>query len=121
YGLRLETQNNFSDHADVAPRLGIAWGIGGNAKNPPRTVLRAGFGMFYDRFSYDLFLQQERLNGTTEQQFRVTSPQFYLSNTPPPSSLPQSNPTSYVSNPNLHAPYTMQTGISLERQLTKYA
>ena len=121
YGLRVETQNNFSDHADVAPRLGIAWGIGGNAKNPPKTVLRAGFGMFYDRFSYDLFLQQQRLNGTTEQQFRVTSPQFYLSNTPPPSSLPQSNPTSYISNPNLRAPYTMQTGISLERQLTKYA
>jgi len=121
YGLRLETQNNFSDHADVAPRIGLAWGIGGNAKNPPKTVLRAGFGMFYDRFTYDLFLQQERLNGTIEQQFRVTSPQFYLSNTPPPSSLPQSNPTSYISNPNLHAPYIMQTGISLERQLTKYA
>lgn len=121
YGLRFETQNNFSDHADFAPRIGLAWGIGGSAKNPPKTVLRAGSGMFYDRFAYDLFLQQERLNGTTLQQFRVTSPQFYLFNTPPPPSLPQSNPTSYVSNPNLHAPYTMQTGISLERQLTKYA
>jgi hypothetical protein len=121
YGLRLETQNDFSDHADVAPRVGIAWGIGGTGKNPPKTVLRAGFGMFYDRFSYDLVLQQERLNGTTQQQFRVTNPQFYLANTPPPSSLPQSNPTLYVSNPNLHAPYTMQTGISLERQLSKYA
>ena len=121
YGLRFETQNNSSDHADFAPRVGIAWGIGGTGKNPPKTVLRAGFGMFYDRFTYDLFLQQERLNGITQQQFRVTSPQFYLSNTPPPASLPQSNPTSYISNPNLRAPYTMQTGISLERQLTKYA
>ena len=121
YGLRFETQNNSSDHADFAPRVGIAWGIGGTGKNPPKTVLRAGFGIFYDRFTYDLFLQQERLNGITQQQFRVTNPQFYLANTPPPASLPQSNPTSYVSNPNLRAPYTMQTGISLERQLTKYA
>jgi len=119
YGFRFETQNNFADHADFAPRLGLAWGIGGNGKNPPKTVLRAGSGMFYDRFSYDLFLQQERLNGATQQQFLVTNPQFYLFNIP--ATLPQSNPTKYVSNPNLRAPYTIQTGISLERQLTKSA
>ncbi|OLC83099.1 MAG: hypothetical protein AUH66_03360 [Acidobacteria bacterium 13_1_40CM_4_57_6] len=121
YGLRLETQNNFGDHADFAPRLGLAWGIGGNAKKPPKTVLRVGSGMFYDRFTYDLFLRQERLNGATQQEFRVTNPQFYLFNTPAPTSLPQSNPTKYQPNPNLRAPYTIQTGISLERQLTKSA
>src|SRR6266850_2274232 len=121
YGLRFETQNNFSDHADVAPRLGLAWGIGGSGKNSPKTVLRVGSGMFYDRFSYDLFLRQERLNGATQQQFLVTSPQFYLFNTPVPASLPQSNPTIYQPNSNLRAPYTIQTGISLERQLTKFA
>jgi hypothetical protein len=121
YGLRFETQNNFGDHADVAPRLGLAWGIGGSGKNSPKTVLRVGSGMFYDRFSYDLFLRQERLNGATQQQFLVTSPQFYLFNTPAPASLPQSNPTMYQPNSNLRAPYTIQTGISLERQLTKFA
>src|SRR6266446_3300141 len=121
YGFRFETQNNFGDHADFAPRLGLAWGIGGNGKNPPKTVLRVGSGMFYDRFSYDLFLRQERLNGATQQEFRVTNPQFYLFNTPAPTSLPQSNPTKYQPNPNLRAPYTIQTGISLERQLTKSA
>jgi hypothetical protein len=123
YGLRYETQNDFGDHADFAPRVGLAWGIDGSGKKSPKTVLRGGFGIFYDRFSYDLILQQERLNGsaTGESQFRVTNPQFYLFNTPPPNSLPQSNPTLYVTNPNLRAPYTMQTGITLERQLTKSA
>jgi hypothetical protein len=121
YGLRFETQNNFGDHADFAPRIGLAWGIGGNAKKSPKTVLRVGSGMFYDRFTYDLFLRQERLNGATQQQFLVTNPQFYLFNTPAPGSLPQSNPTTYLPNPNLRAPYTIQTGISLERQLTKSA
>ena len=29
YGLRFESQSNISDHADWAPRLGFAWGIGG--------------------------------------------------------------------------------------------
>jgi hypothetical protein len=105
----------------MAPRLGIAWGIGGSGKNPTKTVLRVGSGMFYDRFSYDLFLRQERLNGATQQQFLVSRPQFYLFNTPAPASLPQSNPTTYQPNSNLRAPYTIQTGISLERQLTKFA
>jgi hypothetical protein len=120
-GLRIESQNNFGDHADVAPRLGIAWGIGGNGKNSPKTVLRVGSGLFYDRFTYNLFLQQERLNGATQQQFLVTNPQFYLFNTPAPASLPLSNPTAYLPNPKLRAPYTIQTGVSLERQLTKSA
>jgi hypothetical protein len=125
FGLRYESQNNLGDHADFAPRFGVAWGVDGNGKNKsPKTVVRAGFGIFYDRFTYDLVLQQERLNGITQQQFVVANPQFYLSNTPPPSALQQmstSAPTLYQPNPNLRTPYTMQTGLSLERQLTKTA
>ncbi len=123
YGLRFETQDNSPDHADLAPRLGVAWGIGGTPKNPPKTVLRAGFGMFYDRFTYDLVAQQQRLNGNIQQQFIVKNPNFYLSNTPPISQLQASGAPStiYEANPNLRSPYTMQTGVSLERQLTKYA
>jgi hypothetical protein len=123
YGLRFETQNNISHHADFAPRLGIAWGIGGTPKNPPKTVLRAGFGMFYDRFGYDLVAQQQRLNGNIQQQFIVINPNFYLTNTPPVSQLQQSGAraTTYAVNPNLRTPYTIQTGVSLERQLGKSA
>jgi hypothetical protein len=121
YGLRFETQNNFGDHANFAPRLGLAWGIGGTGKNPSKTVVHVGSGIFYDRFSYDLFLRQERLNGITQQQFRVSNPQFYLFNTPAPGFLPASNPTLYQPNPDLRAPYTIQAGVSLERQLTKFA
>ncbi len=123
YGLRFETQNNISDHADFAPRLGIAWGVGGTPKNPPKTVLRAGFGMFYDRFGYDLVAQQQRLNGLIQQKFIVNNPNFYLSNTPPVSQLQQSGApaTTYAVNSRLRTPYTMQTGVSVERQLGKSA
>src|ERR1700676_1187040 len=78
-GLRFETQNNFSDKTDFAPRLGIAWGIGGNAKNPPKTVLRAGFGMFYDRFTYDLVETQQRFNGLNPppQQMKTQHPAVF--------------------------------------------
>src|SRR5262249_49734900 len=37
YGLRFETQNAIHDHADWAPRLAVAWGIGGNTKNAAKT------------------------------------------------------------------------------------
>ena len=122
YGLRFETQNHFSDHTDFAPRLGVAWGIGGSSNNPPKTVLRAGFGMFYDRFAYNLELQQVRYNisGSLQNEYQVPNPQFFIGQSPvlPPTAT---GSNVYKNNPNLHAPYTIQTGVTLERQLTKTA
>ena len=123
YGLRFETQNDFSDKADFAPRFGVAWGIGGSAKKPPKMILRAGFGIFYDRFTSTMALQQERLNGINQLSYQVQNPEFFLSDTPPVNQLPSSTtaPTIYTVNNNLHSPYTIQTGVTLERQLTKTA
>jgi hypothetical protein len=124
-GLRFESQNNIGDHADFAPRLGVAWGIGGNGKNPPKMVLRAGYGIFYDRLAYNAILTQERLNGIIQRQFIVANPQFFLGNTPTIAQLQAAGsavaPTIYQPNPNLRTPYLMQTGITLERQVTKFA
>jgi hypothetical protein len=125
YGLRYETQNNLGDHADFAPRLGFAWGIGAKGKNAsPKMVLRAGYGIFYDRFTEDLALTQQLQNGVIQQQFLVPNPPFFNPDQVVPPSAFQSSSlgqTIYQPNPNLRTPYTMQTGISLERQLTKSA
>src|SRR6266566_1257287 len=126
YGVRYETQNNLGDHADFAPRIGLAWGIGGNGKNKsPNTVLRFGYGIFYDRFSADSALQQELQNGVIQQQFLVQDPPFFDPNqTVLPAQFPQSvsSPqTIYRLNANLRTPYVMQAGATLERQLTKSA
>src|SRR6266403_960181 len=124
YGLRYESQNNIGDHADFAPRIGVAWGLDESGKKSPKTVLRAGFGIFYDRFGYDLVLQQERLNNITQKQFVVANPQFFLADTPSTDQLAAMSttaPTLYQPNSNLRTPYTMQTGLTLERQLTKSA
>ena len=135
YGLRFETQDAIHDHADWAPRVAVAWGIGGGGKNAPKTVLRAGWGMFYDRFDESLVLNTERLNGVNQQRYivsvcnpetedctgRPTSIDFYP-NVPPVSELPSgSTPTTYQIGSSLRAPYTMQTAISVERQLSKIA
>jgi hypothetical protein len=125
-GLRYETQNSLGDHADFAPRLGVAWGIGAKGKNAsPKIVLRAGYGIFYDRFTEDLALTQQLQNGLIQQQFIVQNPAFFNPNT---TTLPAdfggstvAPRTIYQPNPNLRAPYTMQTGVSVERQLTKSA
>jgi hypothetical protein len=125
YGLRFEAQNEIHDHDDWAPRLGLAWGIGGG-KTPPKTVLRAGFGIFYDRFNETYALQAERLGGGADAltQFVVTNPGFFNSATPVPiAQLPATLtlPTVYQLQHNLRAPSTTQTAVSLERQLTKIA
>src|SRR5207248_6863839 len=125
YGLRFESQNNIHDHADFAPRLGIAWGLGGDGKTPPKTVLRGGFGIFYDRFGYNLIEQARLLNGITQQKTVVPNPQFYSTD---PSSWPSfstltssGSPTIYQVSPNLTSPYTIQGAASIERQVTKAA
>jgi hypothetical protein len=123
YGLRYETQNVIDDHKDFAPRIGLAWGLA-RGKNTPKTVLRAGFGIFYDRFGQDLMLNVDRLNGTNEQEFIVQSPDFYP-NVPTQSDLlsmgTATQPTQYRVDPRLRAPYTMQGGMGIERQVTKNA
>ena len=121
YGLRFESQSAIHDKADFAPRLGLSWGLG-SAKSAPKTVLRVGYGIFYDRFTQDLVLQAQRMNGVTEQQTinaaTISAPIACTGLiTVSDCTGGISSPTIYQINPNLRAPYTMQTAVSLERQL----
>jgi len=120
YGLRFETQTGIQDHADWAPRFGFAWGVGGR-NAPPKVVLRGGFGIFYDRFMEAQILEAERLNGITQEQFVINNPQCpsLTDFTACTGAVVPITPTTYQISPRLHAPYTLQSAISLERQLTK--
>jgi hypothetical protein len=120
-GLRYETQNSIHDRSDLAPRIGFAWGLGHGKTT--KTVLRVGSGLFYDRFAQAQVLQAERLNGVNEEQFVVTNPVFYpliptLSQLGQLASS-QSAPTVYRIASSLRAPYTIQSAVGLERQLSK--
>ncbi len=75
-GLRYEVQTNLGDHKNFAPRASIAWGLGANGK-VPKTVVRAGGGMFYDRVSESLSLDALRRDGVHQQQFLIQSPDFF--------------------------------------------
>jgi len=124
YGLRFETQTDLSDHGDFAPRVSFAWGLGKGNNPTPKTVLRAGWGMFYDRFDEQYVLQADRLNGTNQLQYIVNQPDFFPFVPPQGSPLldtAKTFPTKYELAPNLRAAYIMQTAVSVERQITKSA
>ena len=127
-GLRYETQNNIHDWTDFAPRIAFAWAPGAGGANPRQqtTVIRGGFGIFYNRFSEDLTLQAERFNGTNQQQFIVTTNTAgafnvldQYPNVPSVAALTAFQVPQTVRRvaPDLRTPYTMQTAISVERQL----
>jgi hypothetical protein len=52
-GILAGTKNLYDpDYNNVSPRLSVAWDVTGKGK----TVVRAGYGVFYDAFSQDFFL-----------------------------------------------------------------
>jgi len=122
-GLRYETQNNIHDHNDWAPRLAIAWSPDSKKGAAGKTVIRTGWGIFYDRFDESNVLQALRYNGSTQESYQLTaSPTTllnYYPNLPPLSALAgglqQQN--IYRIDPTVRAPYMMQAALGVERAL----
>jgi len=117
-GLRYETQTNIHDWRDFAPRIGFAWAPGSPGKSPGKNVIRAGFGIFYDRFSLANTLTAKRSDGVVQQQYIVSNPSFYPA-IPVVSSIATAVLPSTVQqvSSDLRAPYLMQSAVAFERQL----
>ena len=119
YGLRYETQSNIHDRGDFAPRLAVAWAPASKANSrQPKTVIRAGFGIFYDRFALANTLTALRYNGIVQRQYVVTNPDFF----PTVPSIPviaafQTPQTIQQISSTVRAPYIIQSAVSVERQL----
>jgi len=122
YGLRYEAQNQIGDYNDWAPRIGLAWAPK-RGSAPAKTVIRAGYGWFFDRFGSTYVLDAIRRNGTNQQQYVVKNPTFYQ-NAPSPTelaSLSTVTPTIYQLAPKLRSGLNMQAAISVEHQWGKIA
>lgn len=128
-GLRYETQNNIGSNLNFAPRLSFAWSPGAGGARQPKTVVRGGFGIFYDRVNESLTLQANRYNGIELQQYLVTDPAILdpivftpdgnITNIPTTAQLEaalQPQNLRFLSD-DIQSPYTMQVAISVERQL----
>jgi hypothetical protein len=131
-GLRWESQNHISDHDDWGPRAAFAYALDGHKKgSAPKTVLRGGYGFFFDRLSIGTLMSAERYNGKpgSQEQIVINNP-LCFSATSLSTALGQagSNCASTAGTeqvdviaPRYHSPIHEQLGASLERQATKTA
>jgi len=108
---------------NIAPRVGLSYSIGQDRK----TLIRAGFGIFYARYqtgliqtffiNNNLYQQSITYNSNTAAQLAAgpVYPNFLPSTTfsPPPGST-----DIVVADKDLRNPYTHQANIGIERQLT---
>ncbi|HEX8285620.1 MAG TPA: TonB-dependent receptor [Pyrinomonadaceae bacterium] len=107
-----DDKNNFS------PRIGFAWDIAGDA----RSVLRAGYGIYYDQsfLNVPLFAVQQ---GNPEIYANFTNAGDNLAIDSPPPSVPRplTNPLSgsrgRMLDPDFESPYSQQWNIGFAREL----
>ena len=112
YGLRYELQTHLEDSLNLAPRVSLAWAPKGS-----KSVIRAGYGWFYDRFDYTYILQAMRQNGVTQKEYIVDNPTDGL--TPPPLTGATITPTVYQVDAHLQAPLTMEAAVGVDRQIAR--
>ena len=125
YGFRYEAQNHLpADHHDIAPRVSFAYGLG-NGKGSPKTVLRGGFGLFYDRFGQGNVLTLERENGLvetvrTEQNPTCVTPGAAITATTVATckaTAGVATQTIYAKTSNLRTPYIVQFAVGGDQQI----
>jgi hypothetical protein len=136
YGLRWETQNHISDKSDWAPRVMVAWAVGrGNSKKPAKTVVRAGYGWFYNRFtvpngfgaSVPYVIQTIHDNGTNEKEYvqnaqggSIPFYQYVVNKINSSSATNVQTPATYSIAPHFDAALDMEGAAGVDQQLTKY-
>src|ERR1017187_9252425 len=132
YGLRYAAQNVIHSAHDLAPRISVAYGIP-RKSGATTTVLRGGFGVFYNRFSLSSIQSQIANDGQNAQSYTYSNPGVLCQPTssgalpytsactpvggasPPPAVSPT------VNDPSLRSAYIIQSAAAVEQQIGKYA
>jgi hypothetical protein len=115
------------DYNNWAPRVSAAWDITGKGT----TVVRAGYGIFYDAYSADFFIGQAPYNsnfdaGSAYAAFGPNPISFASTNTSTiVSGQPVFNaagplPDAFGVNRNIRTPYLENYNLNLQQQLTQH-
>ena len=128
-GIRWETQNHVADHNDWAPRVGLAYALDGGNGKTAKTIVRAGYGDFYDRFGARSLLSIHHstlqnkifLNSPTCSSIATSLDDIDMSSClgSQADANPNAVPVRYQVDPSYRSPDTSQIGASIERQLNK--
>ncbi|HWN09857.1 MAG TPA: carboxypeptidase regulatory-like domain-containing protein [Pyrinomonadaceae bacterium] len=142
-GIRYENQTNISSKFNFAPRVFMAWSPGAtDSARPPSMVIRAGAGIFYNRFGEFNTLNANRFNGVNQQSFSASEAPLYrtvngvptyvaptaltaldafdptdLTKLPALSELTPARQITWRVSDDLQAPRVYVAGVQVERQL----
>lgn len=127
YGLRYEFQTNIGVRLNLAPRVALAWSPGLKAGDPTAkalSVVRAGFGVFFDRFNENQVLIANKYAAGNFFRFVVDDAAVLDSFPAVPSvetlrAVASANQTTFRIAEDLREPYMMQAAVGLERQLPR--
>lgn len=112
-GMRYDRQNFLRDSNNFAPRLSIAWAPGKERK----TVLRAGFGIFYDRLRSGVIQDALLFGGGDFRRLIITNPSWpdpFLSIT----GQTLTPPAIVRAAGDLRSPYTLHYTFAVEHKLS---
>jgi TonB dependent receptor len=135
-GMRWDNESILSDRDNFSPRVAVAWDpFGGKLFRrfkklaaPGKTVVRAGFGLFYNRALLRTLDDFSLGASTIIIDSDLTPALLSLVRFPQPIidkslidrlGFPETKFLRRVS-PDLQIPYTLQTGLGIERQLTRH-
>jgi len=99
---------------DLAPRVGLAY----NLSSDGRTIMRAGYGVYFNQIAWADFLTANATPWTTANVYvsSTTHPDITMRD-PFPTTLGTTVLTPYAEDPHLRYPYIQQWSFGLQRQL----
>jgi Carboxypeptidase regulatory-like domain len=120
-GIRQEMQSLIADKLNLMPRLGLTY-----SPRSSKTILRGGYGLFYDWYESNLYDQTLRVNGIAQRDLRVNCPGYPDPFTPTADvscrdalgGVPLVQPGGRVqASSNLRMPHVHQASASIERPI----
>jgi hypothetical protein len=112
-GARYDWQTFLDDRNNLAPRVSLAY-----APGKAKTIIRAGAGLFYDRTGGDFPATAVLHNGSVLDAVQLQNPTYPIATNSTFSAVP-TNIVRFA--PDIRTPYTIQSSVGVERQLTRQA